>query len=94
MLKGKLTWILRRLVGFLVSICNIPIQDPSYEWGNQSHSSFGTGNGLGKGEQQGHVAVNPVLSFQDPADRGCLETANIHSSNKLVGETTEFLELD
>lgn len=74
-LKAKHTWVLRRLVGFLIAICNVPVQDTSYERGNQSNSSFGTGNRLREGEQQGHVAVNPVLRLQDPADTGGLRTA-------------------
>lgn len=42
----------------------VPVQDAAHEWRNKSDASLSASNGLAEAEQEGEVAVDPVVTLK------------------------------
>ena len=63
------TWVLLGLVAFAVCVVLVPVQNTAHKGGDEGDLGFSTGHRLGEGEEQRHVAVNPMLVLQLPVQQ-------------------------
>lgn len=61
--------ILMWSISFFVRVGNMPIQNATNKWWNQSSTGFSTSNSLRKWEKESQIAVNTMLLFQDSVIR-------------------------
>lgn len=60
------TWVFMGLEALPVRVLLVPIEDASDKGRCKCYLRFCTGHSLGKGEQQGHVAVDAMFLLQLP----------------------------
>ena len=63
------TRVLLGLEALAVGVLLVPVQDATHEGGDEGDAGLRAGHRLGEGEQQGHVAVDPMLLLQLPEGR-------------------------
>lgn len=77
------TWVILWLVALAVSVLFVPVQNAANEGRDESDLSLGTSHCLGEREQQGHVAVDPMLLLQLPGKYTCTKQTNQDVHDKL-----------
>lgn len=86
------SWVL--LLGVLLLVGSLePIQDAADEGGDEEGVGLGGGDGLGKGEHEGQVAVDAVLLLEDLGGLDTLPGRGNLDQNALLGDTDGLVKL-
>lgn len=86
------SWVL--LLGVLLLVGGLePIEDAADEGGDEEGVGLSGGNGLGKGEHEGKVAVDAVLLLEDPGSLDTLPCRGDLDQNAVLGDANGLVEL-